>query len=90
MSQTANSSAEWVTHCMAVHGRVLIGPHAHYCPTLAARALLAGLPASVSSKGVPLDETCAPWPCACFEARPDAEPKPADPLDEAEDGRECQ
>lgn len=42
--------AKWMNETHAVHGRVLYGWYAHWCPHLGLR---------------PIDETCDEWPCQC-------------------------
>ena len=47
---TDTHAQEWHDGCMKWRGHVLTGHHAHYC---------------FSWDGLPVDETCAEWPCGC-------------------------
>ena len=54
--QPAPTGAEiaraWVESCMPWRGAVLIGKYGHYC---------------YEWDGLPVDESCLEWPCACAE-----------------------
>lgn len=54
-------SAAWVQDCRTYRDRVLTGQYAHWCPHW---------------HGLPMDETCPEWPCACA---PELQRAPPDP-----------
>lgn len=41
---------DWIEDCERWHGRVLTGRYCHWC---------------WDWDGLPIDETCREWPCAC-------------------------
>jgi hypothetical protein len=43
-------SAHWIEDCQEYRGRLLTGKHSHWCNDW---------------DGLPIDETCPEWPCAC-------------------------
>lgn len=45
-------SDDWKVDSLRWRGRVLVGIHAHWC---------------LDWDGLPIDETCPEWPCACSE-----------------------
>jgi hypothetical protein len=44
---------DWEEDCLEWRGSVLTGKHAHWCPEW---------------DDLPIDETCAEWPCGCAES----------------------
>ncbi len=47
------ASLDWIRDCVRWRGEVLVGRFAHWCEDW---------------DGLPVDETCSEWPCACAPA----------------------
>lgn len=60
--ERAQGGGPWERDCLRWCGRVLVGEHGHYCPDY---------------DELPVDETCAEWPCPCSVG--DVARKPVDP-----------
>lgn len=51
VEEEESPSDAWVRDCMRLRGRRLDGKQGHYC---------------LDWDELPVDETCAEWPCTCF------------------------
>lgn len=52
------TSPDWQADCQKWRGRLLTGKHAHWCAEWGY---------------LPVDETCAEWPCGCVTERKETE-----------------